>query len=241
MRKNDLAEKAIQTSKILLPSGSKQLEHLIEQNIPKGEQALIIGPNCESIASKLINYFTNLFIVTDNYESVMQIRMNLKNDEKIKVKMMDYAHTDFQDESLDLIYAQGSISVPERKDIVKEIKRILISKGLFCAGEIVSLRDPVPGFVNDIWERSGLEPMASSVVKKYYESKGFEVLSERDLSTTLKDFYENTISVVSKTGKAEKEEDKKYFSRMKHESNAYLKLGGDKYIGFKSLIMRKLN
>ena len=241
MRKNDLAEKAIQTSNILFPSGSKQLEHLIEQNIPKGEQALIIGPNCEFIASKLIDYFTKLFIVTDNYESVMQIRMNLKNDEKIKVKMMDYAHTDFQDKAFELIYAQGSISVPERKDIVKEIKRILISKGLFCAGEIVSLKDPVPGFVNDIWERSGLEPMASSVVKKYYESKGFEVLSERDLSTTLKDFYEGTISIVSKTDKAEKEEDKKYFSRMKHESNAYLKLGGDKYIGFKSLLLRKLN
>ena len=241
MRKNDLAEKAIQANNILLPGGSKQLEHLIEQNIPKGEQALIIGPNCESIAIKLIEYFKSLFIVTDNYESVMQIRMKLKDEERIKVKMMDYAHTDFQDKSFDLIYAQGSISVPERKDIVKEIKRILISKGLFCAGEIVSLKDPVPGFVNDIWERSGLEPMASSVVKKYYESKGFEVLSERDLSTTLKDFYENTISVVSKTGKAEKEEDKKYFSRMKHESNAYLKLGGDKYIGFKSLILRKLN
>ena len=241
MRKNDLAEKAIQTSNILLPGGSKQLEHLIEQNIPKGEQALIIGPNCESIAIKLIEYFKSLFIVTDNYESVMQIRMKLKDVERIKVKMMDYAHTDFQDKSFDLIYAQGSISVPERKDIVKEIKRILISKGLFCAGEIVSLRDPVPGFVNDIWERSGLEPMASSVVKKYYESKGFEVLSERDLSTTLKDFYEGTISIVSKTDKAEKEEDKKYFSRMKHESNAYLTLGGDKYNGFKSLILRKLN
>jgi ubiquinone/menaquinone biosynthesis C-methylase UbiE len=241
VRKNDLAEKAIQANNILLPGGSKQLEHLIEQNIPKGEHALIIGPNCESIAAKLIDYFTKLFIVTDNYESVMQIRMKLKDEERIKVKMMDYAHTDFQDESFDLIYAQGSISVPERKEIVKEIKRVLISKGLFCTGEIVSLKDPVPGFVNDIWERSGLEPMASSVVNKYYESKGFEVLSERDLSTTLKDFYENTISVVSKTGKAEKEEDKKYFSRMKHESNAYLKLGGDKYIGFKSLILRKLN
>jgi Methyltransferase domain len=241
VRKNDLAEKAIQANNILLPGGSKQLEHLIEQNTLKGEQALIIGPNCESIASKLINYFTNLYIITDAYESVMQIRMKLKDEERIKVKMMDYAHTDFPDESFHLIYAQGPISVPERKDIVKEIKRILISKGLFCAGEIVSLKDPVPGFVNDIWERSGLEPMASSVVKKYYESKGFEVLSERDLSTTLKDFYENTISVVSKTGKAEKEEDKKYFSRMKHESNAYLKLGGDKYIGFKSLILRKLN
>jgi SAM-dependent methyltransferase len=241
VRKNDLAEKAIQANNILLPGGSKQLEHLIEQNIPKGEQALIIGPNCESITAKLIDYFTNLYIITNAYESVMQIRMNLKNDEKIKVKMMDYAHTDFQDKSFDLIYSQGSISVPERKDIVKEIKRILISKGLFCAGEIVSLKDPVPGFVNDIWERSGLEPIAASEIKKYYEGKSFEVVSEKDLSDTLRDFYEQTISIVSKTGKVEKEEDKKYFSRMKHESNAYLKLGGDKYIGFKSLILRKLN
>jgi len=241
VRKNDLAEKAIQTNNILLPGGSKQLEHLLEQDIPKGEQALIIGTNCESIATKLIEYFTNLFIITDNYESVMQIRMKLKNDEKIKVKMMDYAHTDFQDNSFDLIYAQGSISVPERKDIVKEIKRILISKGLFCAGEIVSLKEPVPGFVNDIWERSGLEPIAASEIKKYYEARGFEVLSEKDLSTALRDFYEGAFSVVSKTDKAEKEADKKYFSRMKHESHAYLKLGGDKYIGFKSLIMRKLN
>ena len=100
MRKNDLAEETIQTNNILLPGGRKQLEHLIEQNIPKGEQALIIGPNCESIATKLLEYFTNLYIITDAYESVMQIRMKLKDDEKIKVKMMDYAHTDFQNESL---------------------------------------------------------------------------------------------------------------------------------------------
>jgi len=59
VRKNDLAEKAIQTNNILLPGGSKQLEHLFEQNISKGEQALIIGHNCESIAAKLSKYFTN--------------------------------------------------------------------------------------------------------------------------------------------------------------------------------------
>jgi len=241
VRKNDLAEKAIQTNNILLPGGSKQLEHLLEQDIPKSGQALIIGTNCESIAAKLIEYFTNLFIITDNYESVMQIRMKLKNDEKIKVKMMDYAHTDFQDNSFDLIYAQGSISVPEKRDLVKEIKRILISKGLFCAGEIVSLKEPVPGFVNDLWEQSGLEPIASSEIKKYYESKGFEILSEKDFSDTLQDFYDQLKSAVSKVSQDEKEADKKYFSRMKHESHAYLRLGGDKYIGFKSLIMRKLS
>ena len=97
MRKNDLAEETIHTNNILLPGGRKQLEHLIEQNIPKGEQVLIIGPNCESIATKLLEYFTNLFIITDAYESVMQIRMKLKDEDRIKVKMMDYTHSDFKE------------------------------------------------------------------------------------------------------------------------------------------------
>ncbi|MBE0570774.1 MAG: class I SAM-dependent methyltransferase [Ignavibacteriaceae bacterium] len=243
MKKNDLAEEAIQTNNILLPGGSKQLDHLFEQKSPQGTRALIIGPGCENVAIKLCENFSNINIIANDYDSVMQIRMKLKDEDKnkVKVKLMDYAHTDFEDEYFDLIYAQGSISVPDKKVIIKELKRILASRGLFCAGEIVSLREPVPGFVNDIWERSGIEPITSWEIKKYYEVKGFEVLSEKDLSDTLKDFYEKLKSTVSKANKNEKEADKKYFSRMKHESHAYLKLGGDKYIGFKSLIMRKLN
>jgi len=166
--------------------------------------------------------------------------MKLKNYDSIKIKMMDYAHTDFEDKYFDLIYSQGSISVPDRKNILKEIKRILSPGGLLSVGEIVSLKEPVAGFIKDIWERSGLEPLASSAIKQYYESKGFEIISEKDLSGTLRDFYENVSLAVLKAGKDEKEQDKKYFSRMKHESHTYLKLGGDKFIGFKSLIMRKL-
>jgi SAM-dependent methyltransferase len=241
VEKNDLAEEAIQTNTVLLPGGNKQIEHLLEQNISIGAQALIIGAGCEIAARQLGKYFSNINIIADNYDSVIHIKVNLKDKEKVKVKMMDYAHTDFENEHFDLIYAQGSISVPQKKNVTKELKRILRSQGLFCAGEIVSLKEPVPGFVVDIWERSGLDPIPSSEIKKYYESKGFEVLSERDLSDTLKDFYEKIKHTVTKVSKDEKEADKKYFSRMKHESHAYLKLGGNKYIGFKSLIMRKLN
>jgi ubiquinone/menaquinone biosynthesis C-methylase UbiE len=167
--------------------------------------------------------------------------MKLKDNDSIKIKMMDYNHTDFDDKYFDFIYAQGSISVPDRKNILKEIKRTLSDRGLLSIGEIVSLKVPVAGFVKDIWERNGLEPIASSGIKQYYESKGFEIISEKDLSDTLKDFYEQVMSTVSKAGKDEKEQDKKYFSQIKHESNAYLKLGGDKFIGFKSMIMRKTN
>ena len=241
MKKSDLSEEAIQTKTVLLPGGNRQLKHLLEQNISTGERALIIGAGCEIATIQLGKYFSNINIISDDYDSVMHIKMKLKDEEKVKVKLMDFAHTDYENEQFDLIYAQASISVPEKKNITKELKRILKNQGLFCAGEIISLKEPVPGFVADIWERSGLEPIPSSEIKKYYEAKGFEVLNEKDLSDTLKDFYEKIRNTVTEVSKDEKEADKKYFLRMKHESHAYLKLGGDKYIGFKSLIMRKLN
>jgi len=153
--------------------------------------------------------------------------------------MMDYSHTDFDKEYFDLIYAQASISVTDRKAILKEIKRILNADGVFCTGEIVSLKEPVPAFVKDIWERSGLDPLPSSEIKKYFESKGFVIISEKDLSSTLEEFYEKIRFEISKVSKQEKEGNKKFYLGVKHESNVYLKLGGDKYIGFKSLFTRK--
>ena len=228
-------------SNILLPGGNKQFDHLLQKVNISGKCALIIGPGCESIAIKLLQNFTEVSIILNDYNSLMHIRAELNNDEKIKCKMMDYANTDFSKEYFDLIYAQASLSVPERKEILKEIKRIQKKDGIFCIGEIVSLKEPVAAFVKDVWERSGLDPLSLSRIKKYFEDKGFEIISEIDLSSALKDFYEKLRYKVSKAKKEEKEEYKKYFAAIKHESDVYLKLGGDKYIGFVSFIMRKAN
>jgi hypothetical protein len=165
--------------------------------------------------------------------------MKLGNTDRVNIKMMDYAHTDFSNDFFNLIYAQGSVSIPTRKNIIKEIKRIITKNGLLSIGEIISLKEPVAGFVKDIWDRSGLEPIASSTINKFYESKGFNIISEEDYSDTLKDFYDKVRLVASEASKEVKIQDKKYISRIKHESHAYLKLGGEKYIGFKSLILRK--
>jgi len=239
--KYDLENKSLPSVSIPLPGGKSQLKHLLEQNIQNGMRALIIGPVTNSIIKGLFEHYSEINIIADNYDSLMNIRMTLKEDHPTKLKMMDYAHTDFENDHFHLIYSQGSISVIGRKNILKEIKRITIDNGLFSVGELVSLKEPVPAFVKDIWERNGLDPLASSAIANFYESKGFKILSQKDLSTSLKDFYENIRLLVSKTGKDNKEADKKYFSQLKHESNFYFKLGGDKYIGFKSLIMRKSN
>jgi len=239
--KYDLENKSPSSVGFPLPGGKSQLKHLLEQNIQNGIRALIIGPSTNSIIKGLLEYFPEINIIADNYDSLMNIRMTLKEEYSIRIKMMDYAHTDFENEHFNLIFSQGSISVIERKNILKEIKRIIVNDGLFCVGEIVSLKEPVPAFVKDIWERNGMEPLVSSTITQFYESKGFKVISEKDLSTSLKDYYENIRLLVLKTDTGKKEAEKKYFSRLKHESNAFLKLGGDKYIGFKSLIMRKSN
>lgn len=206
-----------------------------------GNHALIIGPNCESIIVRLISTFSTINIISDDYDAVINYRMRLDVNDKIKIKIMDYAHTDFPDRHFDLIYAQGSISISERKNILKEIKRVISPEGIICIGEIVALTEPVAEFVKDIWEFSNLDPISSNKLTKFYESKEFIVLSERDHSSALKDFYEKARISASEVDKEEQDRNKKFLARIKHESNAYLKHGGNKFIGFKSLIMRKSN
>ena len=44
---------------------------------------------------------------------------------------------------------------------------------------------------------------------------------------------------LNKLGESEKAYHKKMLNRISHESNAYLKLGADKFIGFVSLLLTK--
>lgn len=233
-------ETLFSAEQILLPGGNKQFEHFLSKKFPAGENALIIGPGCEKIAGELLLSYKYVTIIVNDYNQLMQSKM-MAGDDNIKVKMMEYSHTDFNPETFDLIYAQTSLSVPDKNNIVKELRRILKKNGILCIGEIVSLKHPVPEFVKDIWNRGGLDPLASSETTKFFTGRGFELISEEDLSSTLKDLYEKIRYKVSKADKENKEQNKKLFTRMNHEANAYLKLGGDKYIGFYSLIMRKVN
>jgi ubiquinone/menaquinone biosynthesis C-methylase UbiE len=233
-------DKSIAKDQLLLPGGNKQFEHFLSKKFPAGENALVIGSGCEKFASELLLSYKNVAIIVNDYDSLLHSKL-LVNDNIFKVRMMDYSHTDFNSEFFDFVYAQASLSIPNKKNIVKELRRILKNDGILCTGEIISLKQPVPAFVKDIWEQGGLEPPASSEIQNYFTGKGFEIISEEDLSFTLRDFYEKIRYKVSKTGKEDKMLNKKLFTRMKHEANVYLKLGGDKYIGFKSLIMRKVN
>uniref|UniRef100_A0A832G6K4 Methyltransferase domain-containing protein n=1 Tax=Ignavibacterium album TaxID=591197 RepID=A0A832G6K4_9BACT len=228
---------------IFLPGGFKQFR-LLKSKVQLNEKVvLIIGPQSEKIGEKIIDAGAkSVDIIVSDYDSLISSRLNIPKEKNISVRMMDYDNTDFADDTFDLVYAQASISLKNRNKIIKEIKRILKPEALLCVGEITALRETYPQFVKDIFESSGILPLHHNKCAEYYESKNFSLDYEEDLSSSLRSYYENTVnqlkSVIETLSDKEKSYYKKLLNRISHESNAYLKLGADKYIGFKLLILK---
>jgi oligoribonuclease NrnB/cAMP/cGMP phosphodiesterase (DHH superfamily) len=109
--------------------------------------------------------------------------------------------------------------------------------------EITALTKQYPQFVKDIFESSDILPLNHNECAKYYEERNFSVLYEDDLSSSLKNYYENAANQLKETIETLTEKEKSYYKKLlnkiSHESNAYLKLGADKFIGLKMLILKK--
>lgn len=233
-----------ETQNIFLPAGFKQLRLLKSKFIISGKNVLVIGAGSEKIAEKMIDSSAaSVKMIVNDFDSLMNSRLNLSKESRIVLEMMEYENTDFSDKEFDLVYAQGSISSFNRSKIIKEIKRILKTDGVLCVGEITSLKKEYPVFIKDIFESSEIIPLLNDSCSTYYTERNFSVLYEQDLSSSLKSFYENaSLSLeksIEKLTDTEKSYYKKLLNKISHESNAYLKLGADKYIGFKMLIMKK--
>ncbi len=232
------------TSNILLPGMGKQLDFLRKNVLAPFNCVLIIGSGCEKIAKQLSKYyFCNVELILEDYESFLKSNLALNDDEKVKPNLMSYETTDFGMSYFDLVYAQASVSFTNRNKIIKEINRILRPGGFFCVGEIVSLKKEIPPFIKDIFDSSNIKPLFIEDLDRYYEERKFKIIAKQDFSDTLKNYYSQTVSLFRGTKEnlsdMEKSYYKKLLNKVNHESNVYLKLGGDKYIGFVSLLMQK--
>lgn len=230
---------------IFLPGGFKQFRILKTKYILSEKNVLVIGSGSEKIAEKMIESGAgSVMMIVNDYDSLINSRLNLSKDSKVLVKMMDFDNTDFNAEEFDLVYAQASISLLNRNKIVKEIKRILKPKATLCVGEITSLISDYPPFVKNIFDTSNILPLLNADCGFYYTERNFSVLYEEDLSSSLKSFYENTAKglddKIYTLSEKEKSYYKKLLNKISHESNAYLKLGADRYIGFKMLLLKKV-
>lgn len=233
-----------ETQQIFLPGGFKQIRILKTKIVLNDKIVLIIGSGSEKIAEKMIESgASSVIMIVNDYDSLINARLNLIKDSKVVVKMMDFDNTDFKAEEFDLIYAQASISLLNRNKIVKEIKRILKPEATLCVGEITALTKDYPPFVKNIFDSSDILPLINDECGAYYKERNFSVVYEEDLSSSLKSFYEHTAQELDdkiyKLTDKEKSYYKKLLNKISHESNAFLKLGADRYIGFKMLILKK--
>jgi len=229
---------------ILLPGLNKQLQFLKSNSDLTGKKVLIIGAGSELIAEDIFS-LTNLpvDIIVDNYDSLIATRLNIHDKKNISCSLMDFESTDFAANSFDLVFAQASVSIPNRKNILKEIFRILKPNSTLCIGEIIKLQEKTPPFISEIFSTSNLFPLILSELEKVYEKSGFVLLSKTDLTSTLPEYFKLANKFAKKAesemNESEKNYMKKILNRYLHESNSFLKFGGDKYLGFYTFIYNK--
>ncbi len=227
-----------------LPGTEKQLSFFAKQIQVKNKRILVIGSASEFAAEKLQKKSTiKLDLIVEDYASLINSKVILENNSNIIIRLMDYSITDFTDKTFDIIYAQASVSTENRTKIVKEIKRILKPEGIFCVGEIVALSEKIPGFISDILDSAALTPLNQNEVNSFYSERGFSILEEKNLNETLIEYYSFNKDRLAETKEQLSEQEKSYYkkllNRISHESNAFLKQGGEKYLGFKTLILQK--
>ena len=228
---------------IYLPGLKKQYEFLISKLELSGLRILVLGSS-NAVISKLLFSKSNekVEIIVEDYESLLVTQLELNATSEISVKLMDFENTDYSENSFDLVYTQGSISDKRRKKTVKEIKRILKPNGYLCVGEIVKLEDKIPIFIKEIYELSDLDPIFHDSVSIYYEERNFEVIDSINLSNTLKEYYSLNLKLLKENIKSLSPSEKSYYktilNKISHESNVYLKLGGSRFMGFLTLLLK---
>lgn len=229
---------------IFLPGSVFQVNKFLEDNSVEEKDILIIGSNSEAIAEEFLELKAKtVIIIVDDNDTLIRSRFILSAKKKISTRMMEYNNTDFTDSSFDIIYAQASISTTSRKKILKELRRILRPGGILCCSEIVNLEKDVPQFIDDLRNNSGINAPWINELNDFYTNAGFEIITEENLSNRLQNFYRDSSRLLEDNKDDLTESEKSYYRRtlkmMSHEPNAYLDLGGFKFMGLKMLIVRK--
>lgn len=224
-----------------LPGLNKQLKFLLNNVDIRDNSVLIAGGNTEHIAKKIFKKAKEVLVIVEDQEDLLKMRYSF-SDDNIPVRLMEFSNTDFINKKFDIIYAQGSITRPDRNKIIKEFKKLLNDDGVFSCGEIVSLTNNPPPFVKDLWVQSGLSPLNLNSIEDYYKERGFNIIESLDLSSSLKEFYTLSEDILKEKSaglsKEELKQYRKFFTGMEHEIKVYLKLGGHKHIGFKTLLLK---
>lgn len=230
--------------KIMLPGLDKQIEFLIKHLDTTPSKVLVCGSESVAAAVMIRNVLkAEVDIIVEDFDSLINTNLKLDEEAGIKSSLMEFSTTDFEDKNFDLIYAQASITNPNRNKIIKEYKRLLRPGGRICVGELVLLDKKTPRYIDNLFEYSQMQPLFVDDLEKYYLERGFKIMVSKNLSSTLREYYIIVSSELEDSIKLLSEDEKSYYkkliSKINHESNIYLHQNGEKYYGFKTLLLKR--
>ncbi len=229
-----------QSTQIVLPGLNEQIQFFMQEYPCDQKKGLIIGSGLR-VAEKMFEEAGASVETIINDDSLLVTERLFSHS----VKYMDYFATDFPEASFDFIYAQASISLPERNKIIKECLRILKPDGVFCAGEIIKRDNKTPQSVIDIWEKSGIAPPTLDVVLRTYAAAGFTVANSVDLTPTVVKVYRMYAGIFEDEKSLLTDEDihymRKDLKRLRHEVNLFIKMGAKKHMLYSAFLLRKSN
>ncbi len=232
------------TRPTFLPGLNEQVKFLTIKSDLKNKRCLVLGSSSESVAQQLAEASgVPADLIVEDYDSLINSRLGLENFPNVNIRLMDFEATDFNKAEFDLVYAQGTISDERRKGILKELKRISKPDAIFCIGEMLFKTDNPPVFIQDVFYSSGIEGLYLDTYQEYYKSKNFEIVETKDLSYTLNRFYKSMSNKLDESLKHLSEQEKSYHKKLikkiSHESNVYLDQGGEKYMCFMAMILKR--
>lgn len=229
---------------ILLPGFEKQTKLFLDKYNIENSSVLVIGEGSENIALKFSSFAgAKVELIVEDFESMINSKGLLAGN-AVEVKMMEYEITDYENEVFDFVFAQASISGNNRNKIIKEIKRILKPGGVLAVGEIVKTENELPVFIQNILEESDMAPLLGSAISNYYAERKFEIVELKEFPEAMKEYYKAVKEEFSAARKdlndAEEQYFKKLLKKISHETNSFIKHGGDKYLSFEILLLKKI-
>ena len=231
-------------NEVFLPGLQNQVRFLQDNLKLEDLDVLVIGTFSEPIAQRFaVAAKKKVHLIVPDFDSLLNANMILEGDESVKVKIMDYVCTDFEPNTFDLVYAQASISLENRRKIIKEIKKILKPGGYLCVGEITSNTKELPVFLQEAYYSSGIEPLFYDELLKYYSDLGFEFVKSEDLTHTLREYYSQCKRKLNNSKDELKSNEQSYYKkilkRISHESNLFVKFNAEKHIGFNAILLKR--
>ncbi|MBR9978924.1 MAG: methyltransferase domain-containing protein [Bacteroidetes bacterium] len=220
----------------------------LPEEVRRDEQASLLLMGCRQgeNALALAEVFPGRIIgIEEDSEPIFYGKMAVSERglaSRVSLQFMSPVSTNFRAGQFRIIILEGMLSGYTPGRVLREALRLLDDRGFLLLSDSCWLADDVPTYVRDVWESPDHKILTPPQLRQLLEERGMEILHFEDRSRVLDSFYrqfEDTVRDIAHGGFEGMKHRKSLIKHYKHEIDVYRKHGGDRYMGYFSMVARK--